>query len=215
MSVARKEILKALEEMRANRGERNFKQSIDLIINLKDLDLKRPENRVNLTVNLPHGTGKGQKVCVFATGDLALRARKAEVDLVVDQDQLKDLSANRKEAKKMLSKYDLFLAEASLMPVVGRVAGPILGPRGRMPTPVPSNAPIEQIIERQKNIVPLRSRDKPLIQLSIGTEDIDDEKLAENIETVLSTLIGSLKRGMTNIRSIYLKPSMGAPVRLK
>lgn len=215
MSVARKEILKALEEMRANRGERNFKQSIDLIINLKDLDLKRPENRVNLTVNLPHGTGKGQKVCVFATGDLALRARKAEVDLVVDQDQLKDLSANRKEAKKMLSNYDLFLAESSLMPVVGRVAGPILGPRGRMPTPVPSNAPIEQIIERQKNIVPLRSRDKPLIQLSIGTEDIDDEKLAENIETVLSTLIGSLKRGMTNIRSIYLKPSMGAPVRLK
>jgi len=215
MSVARKEILKALEEMRANRGERNFKQSIDLIINLKDLDLKRPENRVNLTVNLPHGTGKGQKVCVFATGDLALRARKAEVDLVVDQDQLKELSANRKEAKKMLSNYDLFLAESSLMPVVGRVAGPILGPRGRMPTPVPSNAPIEQIIERQKNIVPLRSRDKPLIQLSIGTEDIDDEKLAENIETVLSTLIGSLKRGMTNIRSIYLKPSMGAPVRLK
>jgi len=215
MSVARKEILKALEEMRANRGERNFKQSIDLIINLKDLDLKRPENRVNLTVNLPHGTGKGQKVCVFATGDLALRARKAEVDLVVDQDQLKDLSANRKEAKKMLSNYDLFLAESSLMPVVGRVAGPILGPRGRMPTPVPSNAPIEQIIERQKNIVPLRSRDKPLIQLSIGTEDIDDEKLAENIETVLSTLIGSLKRGMANIRSIYLKPSMGAPVRLK
>jgi len=215
MSVSRKEILKALEEMRANRGERNFKQSIDLIINLKDLDLKRPENRVNLTVNLPHGTGKGQKVCVFATGDLALRARKAEVDLVVDQDQLKDLSANRKEAKKMLSNYDLFLAESSLMPVVGRVAGPILGPRGRMPTPVPSNAPIEQIIERQKNIVPLRSRDKPLIQLGIGTEDLDDEKLAENIETVLSTLIGSLKRGMTNIRSIYLKPSMGAPVRLK
>jgi large subunit ribosomal protein L1 len=215
MSVSRKEIQKALEEMRTKSGERSFKQSIDLIINLKEIDLKRPENRVNLTVNLPHGTGKGQKICVFATGDLALRARKAEVDLVVDQDQLKDLSANRKEAKKLLSKYDLFLAESSLMPVVGRVAGPILGPRGKMPTPVPPNAPIEQIVERQKNIIPVRSRDKPLIQLGIGTEDMKEEELADNIETVLSALVEKLKRGIGNIRSIYLKPSMGAPVRLK
>jgi len=215
MSVSRNEILKALGEMRTNSGERNFEQSIDLIINLKEIDLKRPENRVNVTVNLPHGVSKGQKVCVFATGDLALRAKKAEVDLVVDQDQLKELSTDRKGAKKLLSKYDLFLAESSLMPVVGRVAGPILGPRGRMPTPVPSNAPIEQIIERQRNIIPLRTRDKPLIQLSIGTEDMGDEDLAENIETLLTTLIGSLKRGTGNIRSIYLKTSMGARVRLK
>jgi len=215
MSVSKEEILTALEEMRANSGERGFKQAVDLIINLKELDLKRPENRVTLNVSLPHGTGRGQKVCVFATGDLALRARRAGVDLVVDQDQLRELSSNRKEAKKLLSKYDVFLAEASLMPSVGRVAGPILGPKGKMPTPVPPNAPIEQVIERQKNIVLVRSRDRPLIQLSIGTEDMVEEKLSENIEAVLSALIGSLKRGTGNIRSVYVKTSMGEPVRLK
>ena len=215
MSVSKEEILRALEGMRANSEERGFKQAVDLIINLKELDLRRPENRVNLNVNLPHGTGREQGVCVFATGDLALRARRAGVDLVVDQDQLRELSSNRKEAKKLLSKYDIFLAEASLMPTVGRVAGPILGPKGKMPTPVPPNAPIEQVIERQKKIVLVRSRDKPLIQLSVGTEDMDEKNLSENIEAVLSALIGGLKRGIGNIRSVYVKTSMGEPVRLK
>jgi len=215
MSVSKEEILTALEDLRARSRERGFKQSIDVMINLKELDLKRPENRVNLNVHLPHGAGGEQKVCVFATGDMALRARRAGVDLVVDQDQLRDLSSNRKEAKKLLGKYDIFLAEASLMPAVGRIAGPILGPKGKMPTPVPPNASIEQIVERQKNVVIVRSRDKPLIQLSVGTEDMDEKKLSENIETLLSALVGNLKRGIGNIRSIYVKTSMGEPVRLK
>jgi len=215
MSVSRKGILDALNEVRAKKGERNFKQSIDLVVNLKDIDLKRPENRVNVNVNLPNGLGKKQKICFFATGDLGLRAKRAEVDLVVDQEQLRELSTKRKDAKKLLSKYDLFLAEASLMPVVGRVAGPILGPRGKMPTPVPSNAPIEQFIERQRKAVALRTRDKPLIELSVGTEDMEDEKIAENIEVLLTSLLGGLKRGLSNIRSIYLKTTMGEPVRLK
>jgi large subunit ribosomal protein L1 len=215
MSVSRKNILDALNEVKAKKGERNFKQSVDLVVNLRDIDLKRPENRVNLNVNLPNTIAKSQKICFFATGDLGLRARRAEVDLVVDQDQLRDLSTKRKDAKKLLSKYDLFLAEASLMPIVGRVAGPILGPRGKMPTPVPSNAPIEQFIERQKKAVALRTRDKPLIELSVGTEDMEDEKIAENVEALLTSLVGGLKRGMSNIKSIYLKTTMGEPVRLK
>lgn len=215
MSVSRKNILDALSEVRAKKGERNFRQSVDLVVNLRDIDLKRPENRVNLNVNLPNTIPKSQKICFFATGDLGLRARRAAVDLVVDQDQLRDLSTKRKDAKKLLSKYDIFLAEASLMPIVGRVAGPILGPRGKMPTPVPSNAPIEQFIERQRRAVALRTRDKPLIELSVGTEDMEDEKIAENVEALLTSLIGGLKRGLSNVKSIYLKTTMGEPVRLR
>ncbi|RLI33391.1 50S ribosomal protein L1 [Candidatus Bathyarchaeota archaeon] len=215
MAVSRREILRVLKELREKRVERNFKQSIDLIVNLKDLDLRRPENRVNLRVELPHGTGKERKVCVFAEGDLALKAREAGVDLILGQDRLRELSSNRKEAKKLLTKYDVFLAEAPLMPLVGRVAGPILGPRGRMPTPVPPNAPLEQILERQRRTVLLRSRDRPLVQCSVGTEDMGDEEIAENVEAVLSALVGSLRRGAGNIKSIYLKMTMGPPVRLK
>lgn len=215
MSVSREEILSALGEVRANKGERKFRQSIDIIINLKDLDLRRPENRVNLRVELPHGTGKKRKVCVFATGDLALRTRRAGVDLVLGREQLRDLASDRKRAKKLLTKYDVFLAEASLMPLVGRVAGPILGPRDRMPTPVPPGAPIEEILERQRRVVLLRSRDKPLVQCIVGVEDMEDEKIAGNIEALISSLVGILRRGMANIRSISLKTTMGNPVRLK
>ncbi len=116
MAVSRREILRVLKELREKRVERNFKQSIDLIVNLKDLDLRRPENRVNLRVELPHGTGKERKVCVFAEGDLALKAREAGVDLILGQDRLRELSSNRKEAKKLLTKYDVFIAEAPLKP---------------------------------------------------------------------------------------------------
>lgn len=215
MAVSRREILRALKELREKRVERNFKQSIDLIVNLKDLDLRRPENRVNLRVELPHGTGKERKVCVFADGDLALKAREAGVDLILSQDRLKELASNRKEAKKLLTKYDIFIAEAPLMPLVGRIAGPILGPRGRMPTPVPPTAPLEQILERQRRMALLRSRDKPLVQCSVGREDMSDEEVAENVEAVLSALVGSLRRGAGNIKSIYLKMTMGPPVKVK
>jgi len=215
MSISKNDVLKVLTEVRARKGDRNFRQSVDLVVNFRELDLKRPENRINVNATVPHSIGKTAKVCVFASGDLALRARRAEVDLVIEPDRLRELGTNRKEAKKLFSKYDLFLAETSMMANVGRVAGPILGPRGKMPTPVPPNAPIEQVIEREKKSVPLRTRDKAFIQLGVGTEDMEDDKLAENTEVILSTLVSSLKRGMGNIRSVYIKTSMGEPVRLK
>ena len=214
MSVSKVEVVKALGEVRAKKEDKNFKQSIDIIVNLKDLDLRNPTNRVNLNVLLPHGTGKERRVCIFATGDLALRASRAGVDLVIGNDRLRELATNRKEAKKLLNRYDIFLAEASLMPLVGRVAGPILGPKGKMPIPLPPNIDIENVIERQKRVVLLRSRDKPLVQRIVGVEDMDDEKIAENIETLLSNLIESLRKGINNIRSIYLKTTMGNPIKV-
>ena len=203
----------ALAKAREAAPERGFEQSVDLTVNFKDLDMRQPDNRVNLRVSVPNGVG-GQKVLVFASGDLALRARRAGADSVIEPTELNELSADRKAAKKRLRGYDIFVAEAPLMPTVGRVAGPILGPRGKMPTPVPPQAPIDAILERERRMVILRSRERPFVKCKIGKESMADEDLVGNIEAVLSSLSGSLKRGMNNVQSVYLKLTMGPSVKL-
>jgi len=216
MSVSRDAILEAVREARERSKKRNFTQSFELIINLRDVDLKRPENRINERVELPKGLGsKSQKVCVFASGGMALRAKREGADHVITGDELKTYVDSRKELKKILKEYDMFIAEAPLMPLVGRIAGPILGPRGRMPTPVPPNAPLKDVIERHRRMVVLRTRDKPYLMCKVGDETMSDEDIAENIEAVISAVMGKLKKGIRNIKSIYVKTTMGEAVEIK
>lgn len=213
MSVPRNNIIDALTLAREGAPVRSFEQSVDLTVNFRDLDMRQPDNRINLRLSLPNGIGN-QKVLVFAQGDLALRSRRAGADSVIEPRELDDLSKDKKAAKNRLKDYDIFVAEAPLMPVVGRVAGPILGPRGKMPTPVPPQAPIDAILERERRTIVLRSRDKPFVKCKVGRETMDDDEIVTNIESVLNNIMSSVKRGRNNIRSIYIKLTMGPAIKL-
>jgi large subunit ribosomal protein L1 len=213
MSLPRNKIMEAIQKAREASPSRGFDQSFDLAINLRELDMNRPDQRVNLRFTLPNGVGN-RKVLVFASGDLALRARRAGADAVVEPTELGQLATDKKAAKKAFQPYDSFVAEAPMMPTVGRVAGPILGPRGKMPTPVPPQAPIDSIIDRERKTVILRSRDKPFIHCLVGKENMSDEMVAQNIETVVQNLTRATRRGFANVRSIYLKLSMGDSVKV-
>ncbi len=214
MPLPKESIQKALEELRKNHEKRNFKQSLELIIKLKDLDLRKPENRLNEVVVLPHHVGKTVKVCVIATGDLALKSKEAKADLVIGKDQLEELAKDKKAARKLQSEYDFFVAEAPLMPLVGKTIGQVLGPRGKMPTPIHLNAPIADIIDQAKRTVRVRVRDQPVIQCRIGSDELPDEQLSENIQTLFSSIEGKLERGARNISTILIKTTMGHPVSL-
>jgi large subunit ribosomal protein L1 len=213
MSLPTKKILETIEKSRESSPERKFEQSFDLAINLRELDMNRPENRVNIRFQLPNSIGK-RKVLVFASGDLALRARRAGADDVVEPAELNQLAMDKKAAKKKLAPYDSFVAEAPMMPTVGRVVGPILGPRGKMPTPVPPQAPINNIIERERRTIVLRSRDKAFVHCIVGKEGMTDEEIAQNVEAVTRNLTAATKRGFANIKSMYLKLTMGDSVKL-
>jgi large subunit ribosomal protein L1 len=213
MSVPREKIVDTLSKAREAAPQRGFEQSVDITVNLRDLDMRQPDNRVNVRIQLPYVVA-GQRVLVFASGDLALRARRAGADSVVEPTELNELASDKKAAKRRLKDYDIFVAEAPLMPIVGRVAGPILGPKGKMPTPVPPQAPIDAILERERRTVILRSRERPFVKCRVGKESMADEDIVGNVEAVLSTLDGALKRGMNNVSSIYLKLTMGPAVRL-
>ena len=214
MPLTKENIQKALEELRKNKKKRNLKESLELIIKLKELDLKKPENRINQTIILPHDIGKSVKVCVIATGQLALKSKEANADLVLGKDQLTDLGNDKKAARKLLQEYGFFVAEAPLMPLVGKTIGPTLGPRGKMPTPINPNAPIADVIDQARRTIKIRVRDQPVIQCRIGVDDMSDDNLSENIQAIFSSIEGKLERGVRNISKVLIKTTMHEPVKL-
>ncbi|MFX0046463.1 MAG: 50S ribosomal protein L1 [Candidatus Hermodarchaeota archaeon] len=209
MPIDKKLILKAVEEARKETKKRKFPQTLDLIVNLKDLELKIPENRINELVELPHPPKPKIKLTVFAGGDLAFRAEKAGADRVLTRERIERFASDKKGAKKLIADTDFFLAETSLMATVGKILGPMLGPRGKMPTPVPPTAPIDVIIDRHRKSVRVRIRDQMNTQVGIGTEEMSDETLAENIQAVISLLERRLPKGSRNIQSVSVKTTMG------
>jgi len=216
MSLQPKTVLNAIKEAKEKGGKRNFVQSVELILTLQDIDMKSPEGRLQENVELPHPPpNKPNKVCVIATGELALKAKKANADLVIDKDELEALAGKKKELRKLANEYDFFLAEAPLMPLVGKVMGAFLGPRGKMPIPVPPTGDVESLIKKYRRTVVIRMRNQPVIQCRVGTEDMKEEDLAENIQAVLKIVESKMKRGVKNIKSIHIKTTMGEPVKIK
>jgi len=214
MPLNMKNILAAVKETKSKSTKRQFSQSIELAINLQNIDMKKPEGRIQELIELPNPVGKERKVCVIASGEMALKAKKAGASLVLEKGDLETLVGDKKKQKGLANNYDVFIAEAPLMPLVGRSLGATLGPRGKMPTPVPPNANIKEQIERHRKIVLVRMRGQPVLQCRIGSEDMADQEIVENIQAVVRRIEGKLKRGIKNVRSVYLKTSMGSPVKV-
>lgn len=215
MSLDAKNLLQAIEEAKNKSQKRDFVQSIELIINLKEIDPKSPENRIQELIELPHSPGKENKICVIATGEMALKAKKAGANLVIERRELEALAGDKKRRKELARTYDFFIAEAPLMPLVGKVLGATLGPRGKMPTPVPPTADTKKQIAKYRKTVLVRMRGQPVLQCRLGTEKMSNEEIAENVQATLRRIVGKLKRGVQNVRSIYLKSTMGPPVKVK
>ncbi|UCD91735.1 MAG: 50S ribosomal protein L1 [Methanobacteriota archaeon] len=211
--MADKNTVETLKKAVEGSKDRNFKESVDIAFNLKDIDLSVPKNRVELEVLLPKGRGKDVKVAVFGSAELALKAKKV-ADLVIQPEDLEDLADDKKQAKKIANTYDFFIAEAPLMPVIGKRLGIVLAPRGKMPRPIPPGADPGPIISGLRNTVRLRSRDKRTFHAPVGTKGMKVEDLAENVDEVIKRVVGVLDRGKMNLASVYLKTTMGPGVRL-
>ena len=215
MPLDKKTLLDAVKEAKTKSGQKKFNQTIELIIDIKEIDMKAPEGRIQQVVELPHVTAKPNKICVIASGELALKARRAQAELVIEKADLEGLAGKKKELRKLANNYDVFISETPLMPSVGRIFGPALGPRGKLPVPVPPNADIASLIAKHRKTVVVKMRNQPIIQCSVGTEDMKDEELVANIQAVLRVLEGKLKRGFKNIKFAFIKTSMGEPVKIK
>ncbi|MBS7288714.1 MAG: 50S ribosomal protein L1 [Candidatus Freyarchaeota archaeon] len=213
MPVDKKELIKILKKIEETSKKRNFTESVELTVNFKDIDLKKPENRINTELVLPNEIEEEARICVIASGELAVKAKELNVN-VLDKDELQGLTGNKKAMRKLAKSFDFFVASVDLMPLVGRILGAVLGPRGKMPKPIPPNTDLKSIIENYKRTVRLRMRDNPCLHAKVGVRGMDEEKLAENITAVISFLEEKLERGPNSIKSIYVKTTMGSPVRV-
>lgn len=215
MPISRENVLKALKQMREVDEKRKFTQSVDLMISFKDIDLKKTESRIAEEVVLPHGVGKPRKVAMFAEGELARRARDAGVDLLLGREDINELQKDRKRAKQVANGYDSFIAQADLMPSIGKQLGPVLGPRAKIPKPVPPTADPRPMIERCRKTVRIRTREQPTLHVPVGVESMTDEQLAENIQAVLDVIERKLERGLHQVSSLHVKTTMGKSVRIE
>lgn len=202
---------KILEE--SKKLDRKFKQNIDVVINLKNIDLNEPKNRVDEEIILPHGRGSEAKIVLFASGDLALKSKK-QVDLLIKPEELEEISKNKKKLKKIADDHDFFIAEAPLMPTIGKTLGTVLGPRGKMPKPVSPHTDVTGLVKNLRNTIKIRSKSSKTFHTIAGNEEMSKDHLVENIEAIVKRLENALERGKMNIGSVYIKTTMGPPERI-
>jgi len=210
----KKEILEAITEVRKNSKKRNFKQKFDLIINLKDLDLKKVENQVETYISLHYPNGKPKKIGAFIGPELG--SQKDDVDTAIISDDF-DKYKDKKVLKKLANSHDYFIAQATLMAKVATTFGAVLGPRGKMPSPkagcvVPPNANLKQVAEKLHNLIKVSAKIVPIVQVIVGGEDSKDEEIVDNTLTIFNGLIHALPNEKHNIKNVLLKYTMGKPV---
>ena len=201
-------LIDIVKKLQAESKQRKFLESVELAINLKDIDLSNPKNRIQEEIILPNGRGKTIKVGVFGSSEMAVKA-KGVADIIIRPEDIETLAGDKSKAKKFARSGDFFLAEAPLMPTIGKRLGMVLAPRGKMPKPIPPGSDPKPAIEKLRSSVSVRTRDRKTFHLAVGTKDMTPDKLAENVDAVMKRLMSKLERGKMNIQSVYIKTTMG------
>ncbi len=202
---------------------RKFDESIDLIINLKDLNLNDPKQRIDKEILLPNNniTSDKPNVCVIASDEILLEARNLGLE-TIDNDGLVQLNNEEKKVKKkFVKKYNFFIVEDKMMPSVARYLARFLGPLGKMPKPFPSGYGIisspddlKIAIERYLKIIRIQLKKQLLIQVKIGKKSMEEDRVFENLKAVVDYIADQMPHRYNNIKSMFLKTTMGHPIKI-
>lgn len=201
--------LKAIQNLRKTEKKSNFDQTIDLIVNLKDFDVRR--EAFSTFITLPHKV-KEKRVMAF------LEKKSKIIDSIVKEEF--DRYKEKKDARKLIKQYDFFISNAKLMPAVATTFGRILGPSGKMPSPqlgvLPSEDDkiIEGLVNKINSTVRVRVKE-PSIKIGIGKQSLKDAEIVENLMAVYNKLIETLPRKNDNIKNIKIKLTMDKPVNVE
>lgn len=205
-------ILNTLKELREKSPKRNFSQSVDLIINLQQYDLKK-NGQIDKFIVLPHAKGKKVSVCGLVDKEL-FDSAKAGFDGAIHKNDFTKYSGDKKAVKKLVNQYDFFVAQANIMTNIAATFGRVFGPRGKMPNPkaecvVAPNANLKVLYEKLQKTVRIKAIKELSLKASIGTEAMKDEEIAENVLAVYNNLVHSLPAEKQNIKEVCLKLTMG------
>ncbi|MEK6842836.1 MAG: hypothetical protein AABX84_03390 [Nanoarchaeota archaeon] len=202
------QLKKALEELRKEE-QRKFDQTVDLIVNLQKFDPKK--NQINLFIQVPHRIKK-KKIAGF------LEVKHKDVEMISKNDFKK--YSDKKEIKKLVKKFDFFIAQASLMPSVATVFGRVLGPAGKMPSPQlgvlmnPDEKSINELLEKINQNIRIRVKEAS-VKIPVGKQSMKDEEIIENITTVYNALLKALPKEKENVKNVGIKFTMTKLMKIK
>jgi len=209
----------ALKEAKSNSKERKFKQGIDLIVNLKGLNLKKAEEQVDFFASIPGSLGRKQTICAFVGPELFEEAKNVCDEVIVQDDFIK-FAKDKKAAKILARKHDFFIAQANIMPQIATAFGRALGPKGKMPNPkagciVPPKSNLKPLYDKLQKTIRISSKLQPIIQTSVGNEKMDEKEILENIASLYDQIIHHLPEEENNVKSVLIKLTMGKPAKVK
>ncbi|OYT34951.1 MAG: hypothetical protein B6U87_01235 [Candidatus Aenigmarchaeota archaeon ex4484_52] len=206
-------INEAIKLTKQYNNKKKFNQSIDVCIILRQIDMKKQENKIKENVFLKDNCGIKKKV--FAIGRNLCVNAKGIADKVFNDDDLNKLTKDKKKMKKFSKEYDYLIAEPEYMLKIAKQMGRILGPIGKMPQAIAPNIDPKPLIEKLNSSIKIITTNNNAIQFSIGKENADDSKLENNFNTILNLIKNKLPQKTQNIKNIYLKTSMGKKIQVK
>lgn len=215
----KKDALEFIKKLREGSQKRNFVQAVDVVVNLQDLDFKKPDHQIDFYVVLPNTTGKKKKIAALVDVDL-LEDAKQSCDLAISLNQFENYSKDKKTIKKLAKNYDFFIAQSNIMAKIASTFGRILGPKNKMPNPkagcvVASKTNIKPVYDKLQKTIRVLARNKPLVQVCIGREDMTNEQIADNLFMIYDQLIHHLPKERNNIKNMFVKTTMGKPVKVE
>lgn len=203
------EFKEALKQLKSEEP-RKFDQTVDLIVTLKGLDFRK--TNLSFVVNVPHSF-KQKTVCAFLN-------EKSELVPTITKPEFAKFATDKKALKKLVKKYDFFIAHGSLMPSVASTFGKVLGPTGKMPTPA-LGVMMKDGAEEVKNMLvkitksaKIRVKDAS-VKIAVGKVSMDDAKIIENAKSVYEGIVQALPLKNDNIKKALVKLTMSKPVEVQ
>ena len=211
-------VVSKIKELRELNQSRKFTQSLDIIVNLQQLDLKKPEHKVDLGVTLPTQI-KPKKIKICCIVDRTVTDAQKVFDGVLYNDDMMAMKGDLSQIRKITHGYDKFVVQANFMPQFAQVFGRYLGPMNKMPSPklgmvIGPKVPLEPLYDKLQRSVHLQTRKNLVLQASVGSESESDEQLAQNIVQVYTALVQGLVNHEHNIKNVRVKFTMSKQVVL-
>ncbi|ODV91700.1 hypothetical protein CANCADRAFT_74417 [Tortispora caseinolytica NRRL Y-17796] len=196
----------------SNKKKRNFLETIELQIGLKNYDPQR-DKRFSGTVKLPLVPRPNMSICLFGDAHDVERARSIGVD-AMSVDDLKKLNKNKKLIKKLAKKYNAFVASETLIKQVPRLLGPQLSKAGKFPTPVSHSDDLYQKIQEVKSTVKFQLKKVLCLAVAVGNVEMSEDEIVTQIMIASNFLVSLLKKHWQNIGSLTIKSTMGPGIRI-
>eukprot|EP00842_Homolaphlyctis_polyrhiza_P004452 jgi/Hompol1/5007/HPOL_000669-RA len=204
--------VQALVKYSTEEKPRNFLETVELQIGLKNYDPQR-DKRFSGTVRLPHIPRPKMTVCILADAAHIDQAKAVGLEFQ-SVDDLKKLNKNKKLIKKLAKKYDAFLSSEALIKQIPRLLGPGLSKAGKFPVPITHTENLEEKVAEIKSTIKFQLKKVLCLGVAVGHVKMTEDQLVTNIMMSINFLVSLLKKNWQNVKSLFIKSSMGKPIRL-